>query len=276
MANPAAGIIETICLGLFIAILVFNFRVYNNTGDNPLEKFDKDINNTQIALNLFINEDQDSKPENKIFQEYGKYCQCDEKILNNICSEEQIISGCFDVSKKSDKILLRHLGDDICQDVNFLLQKKDNKFSKVFDLGFDMVHKMALGLLVIVIAVLCVIGLGLLTVICTACCGEGALAILVPFLPCIICVAAFSGIVNLVLFIILMVNYYKGRTTGDFLDYYNKCADDGQKQLLKTTFEELDSLDSNMTAFVVLNFIGMFFNIISSCLNIANKEDDNN
>ena len=70
-----------------------------------------------------------------------------------------------------------------------------------------------------------------------------------------------------------MVNYYKGTTTGEFLDYYNTCLTDDEKKPLESTFNELDSIDSTMTAFVVLNFIGMGLNCIASCLGFANKEN---
>ena len=60
--------------------------------------------------------------------------------------------GCFDVSKSSDRLLLRNLEDMNCNALSTEILNKGG-FSKVFDLGFDMVHKMALGLLIVLIAV---------------------------------------------------------------------------------------------------------------------------
>ena len=66
----------------------------------------------------------------------GKYCQCGEEILDNICTEEQIISGCYDVSKNDEKAFLRSLSNDI--DCNVYNSKLNgHKYSEVFNLGFD-------------------------------------------------------------------------------------------------------------------------------------------
>ena len=270
--------LQTINLGISIAIIVLTVRIYNFTEDNItiLETFDsnhyytstgkRETQPTPASLNELITKND---------FELGKYCQCGEEILENICTEEQIISGCYDVSKNKEKSLLRNLDDtEICSEKIQLGGNPD--FHKHFDLGFNMVYKMALGILIIYIAVLGVTVLVLFAAFGTICCGECALAILLPFLPVIFIVALFSGITNLVLFIIMMVNYYKGNTTGEFLDYYNNCMSDPKykdmHEDLKDTFEKLDDLDSNFTAFVVLNFIGIFVNWLSSCFN-KKKED---
>ncbi len=52
--------------------------------------------------NQFIKSDP---PPNQYNKDLEKYCQCGEEILNNICTEEQIISGCYDVSKNGKKNL---------------------------------------------------------------------------------------------------------------------------------------------------------------------------
>ena len=270
--------LQTINLGISIAIIVLTVRIYNFTEDNItiLETFDsnhyynastgkRETQPTPASLNELIIKN--------VF-ELGKYCQCGEEILENICTEEQIISGCYDVSKNKEKSLLRNLDTEICSENIQLGGNPD--FHKHFDLGFNMVYKMALGILIIYIAVLGVTVLVLFAAFGTICCGECALAILLPFLPVIFIVALFSGITNLVLFIIMMVNYYKGNTTGEFLDYYHNCMSDptykDMHEDLKDTFEKLDDLDSNFTAFVVLNFIGIFVNWLSSCFN-KKKED---
>ncbi len=271
--------LQTINLGISIAIIVLTVRIYNFTDDNIeiLETFD-----SKHYYNITTGKRQE-KPNpaslNELITqnvfELGKYCQCGEEILENICTEEQIISGCYDVSKNKEKSLLRNLDDtEICSEKINIGGNPD--FHKHFDLGFNMVYKMALGILIIYIAVLGVTVLVLFAAFGTICCGECALAILLPFLPVIFIVVLFSGITNLVLFIIMMVNYYRGNTTGEFLDFYNNCMNDDKyhdmKEDLKDTFEKLDDLDSNFTAFVVLNFIGIFVNWLSSCFN-KKKED---
>lgn len=269
--------LQTINLGINIAIIVLIAKIYNTTGDNidVLEKFDNSHRyNSTTGKTIPLNSGLNELVSKNIF-ELGTYCQCGEEILENICTEEQIISGCYDISKNKEKPLLRNLDDDeICSQIEINLEKPD--FHKQFDLGFDMVHKMALGILIIYCAVLGVTVLVLFAAFGVICCGECALAILLPCLPIILIVVIFSGITNLVLFIILMVNYYKGNTTGEFLDYYNNCMSGNKYQYmhtdLKDIFEVLDTLDSNVTAFVVLNFFGIFLNWISSCFNKKKEE----
>lgn len=271
-SNPCASCLQTINFGVSIAIIVLTVKIYQFTDKNPniLEKLDTDLKNgrsstgTGSGLNELVTKN--------IF-ELGKYCQCGEEILENICTEEQIISGCYDISKKNEKSLLRNLADnEVC---NLKITLENPNFHEIFELGFDMVYKMALGILIIYCAVL---GVSVLVIIATfgaLCCGECALALLLPCLPVIFIVVIFSGITNLVLFIIMMVNYYKGNTTGEFLDYYNNCLTNQEttKNLIKPTFDELDGLDSNFTAFVVLNFIGIFLNWVTSFFNNGKKEE---
>ena len=275
-SNPCASCLQTINFGISIAIIVLTVKIYQFTDKNPniLLDFDTDINHRYDSEGKKIPVvSQLNELVTKNVFELGKYCQCGEEILENICTEEQIISGCYDISKKNEKSLLRNLADDEVCKLEVNLQTPN--FSKVFDLGFDMVYKMALGILIIYCAVL---GVSVLVIIATfgaLCCGECALALLLPCLPVIFIVVIFSGITNLVLFIIMMVNYYKGNTTGEFLDYYNNCLTNQEiiKNLIKPTFDELDGLDSNFTAFVVLNFIGIFLNWVTSFFNNGKKEE---
>ena len=64
--------------------------------------------------NQFINSDP---PPNQYIKDLEKYCQCGEEILNNICTEEQIISGCYDVSKNGKKTWLRNLEEKNCTEI---------------------------------------------------------------------------------------------------------------------------------------------------------------
>jgi len=271
-SNPCASCLQTINFGISIAIIVLTVKIYKFTDGNPniLEILDTNLTyalyptDSNSGLNELVTKD--------IF-ELGKYCQCGEEILENICTEEQIISGCYDISKKNEKSLFRYLEDNEACKLAVNLQEPN--FSKIFELGFNMVYKMALGILIIYCAVLGVSVLVLIATFGVICCGECALAILIPCLPVILIVAIFSGITNLVLFIIMMVNYYKGNTTGEFLDYYKYCMDNHQnlKTVIEPTFKELDDLDSNFTAFVVLNFIGIFLNWVTSFFNGGKKEE---
>ena len=272
MGESAADIINYILLivilGISITVIVLTVIIYNKTEENPLEKYDKSqlnpINNTVAN---YIN-----KVDYVSTLTRFKYCQCGEAILDNICTEEQIISGCFDVSKNSDRLLLKNL-EDICTPLKNDIQSK-GAYSKVFDLGFDMVHKMTLGILIVLCAVGASVVLTVIAEVGKLCCGEGADLIIAPCAMCIMCINVFDGLTNFILFIILIVNYYKGTTVGEFLDFYNTCLSVEEKKPLESTFTELNSLDSIMTAFVTLNFIGMGLFLIIACILIFKEDED--
>ena len=213
--------------------------------------------------NQFINSDQ---PPNQYIKDLEKYCQCGEEILNNLCSEEQIISGCYDVSKNGKKTWLRNLEEINCTEIDNILFKKENKYSEVFKLRFDVVNQMALGILIVYSCiVLCTI-LVMIVSFSAMWCGDSTLALLIlPCIPYIIIIGLSSGCADFIMLIILMVNYYKGRTTGDFLDYYNTCLKETEKNNITKVFSTLDEIDYNMTIFVILNLIGFSINYVGSC-----------
>ena len=227
-----------------IVIIILIGKIYSMTEINPLETF------------MFEN-------SNFIFNNYKRNLnQLNKKVFNNEPIYEETIN--------KRKHLLRHLDTD-CAKFNSKIEENDYQLNKTFDLGFKKVHKMALGLLIIY----CIFsGLLILIVISSFgilyfedCCGKclASLIILMLF------ISIFASIPSLVLFIIMMVNYYKGLTTGDFLDYYKDCLDDDLKKPLESTYNKLHDLNKNFTAFVVLYFIEVFLNKISSCLK---KKDD--
>jgi len=261
--DPTKTIFLFLNLGVIIAIIVLIARIYSWTGEDPLEIFDK---NTPIKLP----ENPEVNPPSKI-KDIVSNCECSEKIINNKCTEEQIISGCKDISLNSHKNLLRHLSTD-CNDLNEQIEKNNYEMHKAFDLGFKQIHKMALGILIIYCISLGTFILMLISIISVAFCEDCAKCLLVSLLPIIILVTLFSGIVNLVLFIIMMVNYYKGYTTGDFLDYYKDCLGDDEKTILEPINKKLKKLNSHFIAFVVLNFVEMALNLISYILNKIKKE----
>ena len=265
--SVCACIFQIITLGMSIATIVLIANIYYETEKNPLEELDSSINWNNYS---FVSSNNVPIPD--LTMRVGKYCQCGEETLNGFCTEEQIISGCYDISKKEGN-LLRRLDDDINCDTIRQDVKVGSGYAKAFELNYDMVHKMALGLLIVIILVFAAIILMVIGAIGELCC-EGGAAIIAPCIICIICIALFSGLVNFILFIILMVNYYKGKTTGEFLDYYNKCQlSEKERNVLRPTFEKLDHIDSMMTAFVTLNFIQMFLNCIGSGGKAADKKE---
>ena len=227
-----------------IVIIILIGKIYSMTEINPLETFM--FENSNFNLNIYKR----------------NLNQLNKKVFNNEPIYEETIN--------KRKHLLRHLDTD-CAKFNSKIEENDYQLNKTFDLGFKKVHKMALGLLIIY----CIFsGLLILIVISSFgilyfedCCGKclASLIILMLF------ISIFASIPSLVLFIIMMVNYYKGLTTGDFLDYYKDCLDDDLKKPLESTYNKLHDLNKYFTAFVVLYFIEVFLNKISSCLK---KKDD--
>ena len=266
-ANVCNCLFQVIQLGMSIAVVVLNVKIYKKTGENPLEIYDtNEFNTTNIEGIADYLERVNYLSTLSSF----KHCQCGEKIWNNICTEEQIISGCFDVSKNSDR-LLRNLVGFNCKDLDSKIVSQGG-YSKVFDLGFNTVHKVALGILILLIANLVSVALSVLLALGSICFGENVLRLIAPFAVCIVPVVSLSGLVNFILFIILLVNYYKGTTTGEFLDYWNICLNETERQYLKDPYDKLHSLHSVMTAFVVLNFIPLGLSFIGFCLGCCNSE----
>ena len=98
-------------------------------------------------------------------------------------------------------------------------------------------------------------------------CKEKCYFILAPLFVIIILITTFSDITNFILFIIMIINYYKGYATLDFLKFYEKCLDDDKKPPLKNIYNRLDQLNKNFIAFWILNIIAIISDIISSYCN---------
>ena len=149
-------IINIFGLALTITTIVLASKISDKTKENPLEKFEK------YFENMFDDDEDDAdsdKAENTIIEvtpivsedlnKLSKYCQCGENILDNICTEEQIDSGCYDVSKKNKNSPLRYLKEN-CEQIKENVVDKGG-LSKAFDLNYDTVHNMAEGIYIILI-----------------------------------------------------------------------------------------------------------------------------
>ena len=225
-----------ISFGISIAIIVYTARIYKWTSKNPLENIN--LNNLNSTMNSSMTN------------------------IKNLKKNE--------FNESNVKKYLRYLDED-CQDFNSELKKYNYHIDKVFDLKFDVVHKTSLGILIIICISFGASILLVISVFGVLCCENKAFIILAPSLVIMTLVTLFSGITNTILLIILLVNYYKGNSTGDFLDFYEKCLDSDKKPYLMDAYNRLDKLNSNFTAFIVLNILGIILNIISSC---NEKKDD--
>ena len=228
--------LSIISFGISIAIIVYTARIYKWTSKNPLENIN--LNNLNATMNSSMTN------------------------IKNLKKNE--------FNESNVKQYLRYLDED-CKDFNSELKKYNYQIDKVFNLKFDMVHKTSLGILIIICISFGASILLVISVFGVLCCENKAFIILAPSLVIMKLVTLFSGITNTILLIILLVNYYKGNSTGDFLDFYEKCLDNDKKPYLMDAYNRLDKLNSNFTAFVVLNILGIILNTISSC---REKKDD--
>ena len=228
--------LSIISFGISIAIIVYTARIYKWTSKNPLENIN--LNNLNATMNSSMTN------------------------IKNLKKNE--------FNESNVKKYLRYLDED-CKDFNSELKKYNYQIDKVFNLKFDMVHKTSLGILIIICISFGASILLVISVFGALCCENKAFIILAPSLVIMTLVTLFSGITNTILLIILLVNYYKGNSTGDFLDFYEKCLDNDKKPYLMDAYNRLDKLNSNFTAFVVLNILGIILNTISSC---REKKDD--
>lgn len=246
LVNCMLWIINILIIILTITNLILVSNINDKTEDNPLEVYEK-------SENAF---DDDDDETNNIILEYTKnvseelsklrkYCQCDEKILDNICTEKQIASGCYDVSKNNKSTALRYLEEN-CEKIKTKIENT-GKFSKVFVLNYDMVHKMAHGILIVLIILLIFVGLNLLGLCCDAIIPVIFIAGLIIFI--------LSLFINFILFIIMIVSYYKG-STAEFLNFYEDCLEDeGKSKALQDTYEAMNNIKKYMMAFTIINFI---------------------
>ena len=93
------------------------------------------------------------------------------------------------------------------------------------------------------------------------CCCDCTCIILLPFLPIIILFFIGSSIVNLVLFIILSVNYFNGDTSTyiAFLD----CSGVNRNEFHRK-YEDVENLKGVFIPFFVLNIIYIIIGVIDS------------
>ena len=98
------------------------------------------------------------------------------------------------------------------------------------------------------------------------CCCDCTCIILLPFLPIIILFFIGSSIVNLVLFIILSVNYFNGDTSTyvDFLE----CGNVDKGKFNSHFGEGIQDLKGVFIPFFILNIIYL---VASCCSGAANK-----
>ena len=159
MANlPVIICISILELIFTITTLVLANYICDETRDDPLEEYDKKIKNLNKTENTILNE------TTIVSDELSKFCQCGEKIVDNICTEEQIVSGCYDVTKNNKRTILRYLEEN-CDTIGENIKNKGG-FSKVFDLNYGTVYMMAFGIFILLYILISSVILNILSCCC--------------------------------------------------------------------------------------------------------------
>ena len=158
MSGTAGNCLSTIFMAMGITILVYTARIYIYTKEDP---FKDDLPSLEEREVLYFEPTQASLYQK---QEPQKQCICENKVLNDFCTEEQIKSGCKDITlntQKNSKKFLRYLLETYqCNEFrDKILSPSIQNLNQVFDLKFEMINKMALGLLILAAIGLAIFGL---------------------------------------------------------------------------------------------------------------------
>ena len=244
-------ILSYINFGIGIAAFVFLIKVFNGTKTDPF--------NVKIEP-----QDKPSYFTTETFAMIGKQCKCGDDILNDFCTEEQILSGCKNISPNvlstQNKFLSYVMEASKCTEYRKNFMEKVN-VNQVFDINESTIHNMATGLIVLYVATFCVIILFFLGPIC-------AWVITILLIP-IVCIALLGSLVITILFIIMCANFFNG-ATNDYIDFL-ECSG-VNKSKFQAKFSGVEDLKSNFIAFMALNIIYVIFNCINNALSPKKEE----
>jgi len=257
--NKIKTFISAVLLYLIINVYVLTGKNIDfDLGDNREKYFNNPEMNTNIET---------------------KQCKCGEEILNDFCTEEQLLQGCKDIvneleSKK--KFLRRLVNNDLCNKYIAKIKDESNtKMSDIFDLKFDKINKMSLGLIIIIgisTGVCLFIILSALMIGC-GCCGDNPSSFLKCILVFAVCYVILEALANIGVTITMIV-YYTGGDLGDFADFL-EC--DGINKNSFNLYSEATSVKPYFIAFTVINLICEVFTLfLFFCLSCFIKPNDMN
>lgn len=246
MSDNSQNCISTCLLALSIVIIYYTRKIYDNTKDDPF------LNPLNTNRAIYFKSTTDFSPQYL----YAKQCICGDEILNDFCTEEQILSGCHDMSlnKQKDKnLFLKFLtSSEKCLNYqNLIMDERTQSLSEIFETKFDKINDMALGIMILVIITMSISILFIIIILFMCKCPEMMSSFSSIAQNVIIIISLISFIINFILFIILCVKYNGGDTSEyvDFLDCPN---------VVKKSFEEyedVEDLKSNYKSFLITNII---------------------
>ena len=255
MANNTQSYISYGFFVLYSIIIVYTRSIYYNTKDDPLEKH---LNENRSIY--FKNKNTIFSPLNY----YEKQCICGDEILNDFCTEEQILSGCHDKSlnKQQNLFLGILMAENKCNEYEETIRSNGiQSLSEIFDINAGKINDMALGIMIITIISMSLIFLLFIIPFFFLKSEEDKLKSLSNVVTCLNNIIIFlSFIINFFLFLLLDVRYNKGDTT-DYVDFLD-CKNVEKKSFEE--FEEVEDFKSNYKSFLIVHIIyyslsGLYF-----------------
>ena len=252
---------------LLIFIILYTRKIYDNTKNDPLKK---PLNENRTIYFKNITE---------IFTPYEKQCVCGDEVLNDFCTEEQILSGCHEKTlnkQQNTNLFLRFLMSNTkCKEYeNKIRNYEIQSLSEIFDINAGKINNMAFGILVSTIVTMCLAFiLSIIPCFFIKCDDKfHSVSKIVQMLIVLLCIISF--IINLILFIILCVQYNKG-DTADYVSFLT--CNNIEKKSFKE-FDDAEDLKSNYKSFLIVNIIyyvlSAIYIVCSILMTIYKDEDD--
>ena len=168
-------------------------------------------------------------------------------------------------AKNKNKLFLRKLVDlSFCRKTRFKFeQNKGKKLSKIFDCKINKIHRLSIGLIVIMFLPIFV---NIITIIYIKV-NRYSTRRIINAIRCHFCIAICGLITNLVLLIIIGVTYNKG-DIGEFNDFLD-CPGVNKKYF--DNFSDVTKLRKYFIAFEVLDSI---FEVIKTLLEVVNASEE--
>lgn len=261
--------ISTLFLGFGIAILIFNIRMYTYTKNNPFK--DKLPSTLEEREEKYFYVIQSSLDQIHFTSFNQKQCICDNEILNDFCTEEQIQAGCKDIALNQNKNLqsfLRFLEKDFsCENYkNKILNVDYENLGEIFILNFNIINKMALVLIILTIIAFSIF-IAIIIAECRSFTDDSHKDFYFAIIPYLLLSAVGNIIAELILFIILCIKYEYSKIP-DYIEFLN--CDDVRRSSFK--YPNIEKVKSTYMPFMVLYIIFFIINLLNVAFSYCFKQ----
>ena len=234
----------------FIATIICISFICHLSSKDPFEHYI--IGNSSLYFNDLPN-------LTNILANIEKLNKTNDKESYNFYNEEQIVKECKDNSSSlaiNKHLCLRRLvSNSFCTKTRLKFDKyKGNYLSNIFKLNIHKIHRISIGLIVVICAPIVIT---FITLGCAAICDDKFLA-----LSCGSCLIICSLITNLILLIILAVYYNKG-DIGEYKDFLD-C-----KNVNKNYFKQFSDVVKLSKFIIAFEIIDSIFDVLGTLIEIA-------